>query len=151
MIMLEVPPDTKFIPAALEIDGTGNVVGLYKTFAERLAKKEGTAPLPEFRSGSDETSKLARKDYWDWFADNYDRQIALEVVEEAVDDGKISWIAYRIPLLGEHVHLHFAGRGQYDTGTFGYQLLARGNRHGLRIVGRLKAEPDINVLAAFER
>ncbi len=151
MIMLEVPPNTKFIPAALEVDGTGNVVTIYKTFAERLEAKDGTPTQPKYQSGPDPASTQARYDYWNWFADHYDRQIALEVVEEAVNNGKVSWIAYRIPLLGEFVHLHLAGRGQYDTGTFGYQLLARGNRHGLRIVGRLKAEPDINVLAAFER
>lgn len=150
MVMLEIPPNTKFIPAALEVEGTGSVVTIYKTFAERLKAKDGTLPQPEYKSGSDAASKKARYEYWNWFVDHYDRQIALEVVEEAVESGGISWIAYRIPLQGEFVHLHLAGRGRYDTGTFGYQLLARGNRHGLRIVGRLKPEPDINVLAAFE-
>lgn len=150
MVMLEVPPNTKFLPAALEIEGTGSVVTVYKTFAQRLEAKDGTPPQPEFKSGSDAGSKQAQAEYWQWFVDHYDRQIALEVVEEAVTSGPISWIAYRIPLQGEFVHLHFAGRGRYDTGTFGYQLLARANRHGLRIVGRLKPEPDINVLAAFE-
>ena len=150
MVMLEVPPDTKFIPAALEVEGTGSVVTIYKTFATRLEARDGTPPQPKYKSGSDAASKKARSEYWNWFVDHYDRQIALEVVEEAVKSGAISWIAYRIPLQGEFVHLHLAGRGRYDTGTFGYQLLARGNRHGLRIVGRLKPEPDINVLAAFE-
>jgi len=150
MVMLEVPPDTKFIPAALEMEGTGSVVPVYKTFAQRLEAKDGTPSQPEYKSGSDAGSKTARYEYWNWFVDHYDRQIALEVVEEAVQKGEISWIAYRIPLQGEFVHLHLAGRGRYDTGTFGYQLVARGNRHGLRIIGRLKPEPDINVLAAFE-
>ncbi len=150
IVMLEIPPDTKFIPAALEVEGTGSVAPIYKTFAQRLEERDGTLPQPEYKSGSDAASKKARYKYWNWFVDHYDRQIALEVVEEAVKDGEISWIAYRIPLKGEFVHLHLAGRGRYDTGTFGYQLVARGNRHGLRIIGRLKPEPDINVLAAFE-
>ena len=149
MIMLDLPPGTKFIPAALELTD-GRVVPIFETLADRLAR-DAAGPLPEYRSGSDPASVLARQAYWRWFTDAYDRQKALEVVEEAVKGAPIAWIAYRIPLHGLYPHLHLAGRGRYDTGAFGYQLLARGFRHGLRIVGTLKSEPDINVLAVFER
>jgi hypothetical protein len=149
MIMLDLPPGTKFIPAALELQD-GETVAVYKKLADRLEEK-ATRPLPEFKSESDPASAQARVDYWNWFLEFYDRQTALEVVEDAVKGGAIAWIAYRVPLYGHFVHLHLAGRGQYDTGTFGYQLLARGSRHGVRIVGMLKSEPDINVLAIFER
>lgn len=149
MIMLELGPGTKFVPAALELTD-GSVRPIYKELAKRL---EGGAsrPLPPYRSGADPESVQARHAYWSWFVEFYDRQKALEVVEEAVKDGPIAWIAYRILLHGQFMHLHLAGRGNYDTGVFGYQLLARGERHGLRIVGTLKSEPDINVLAVFER
>jgi hypothetical protein len=49
------------------------------------------------------------------------------------------------------MHLHIAARGRYETGAFGYNFITRGFKHGLRIVGTLKSEPDLNVLAIFER
>jgi hypothetical protein len=76
-------------------------------------------------------------------------------VEGAGDEGqKIAWIAFRVPLAGNagpFMHLHIAARGKYDTGVFGYNFIRRGHKHGLRIVGTLKSEPDLNVLAIFER
>lgn len=63
------------------------------------------------------------------------------------------WIDYRVPLGPgmPYLHLHISGRGQYHTGTFAYQLVKRGFKHGLRIVGTMKSEPAMNVLAIFER
>jgi hypothetical protein len=75
-------------------------------------------------------------------------------VEKVVGDGgRIRWIDYRVPLLkdGKTAHLHVSGRGAYDTGVFAYNLIRRGFRHGLRLVGTVKSAPDINVLAIFEK
>ena len=44
-----------------------------------------------------------------------------------------------------------APRGDYATGIFAYNFINRGLKHGLRLVGTLKSEPDLNVLAIFER
>ena len=65
----------------------------------------------------------------------------------------LRWIDYRVPLgLGMPcLHLHISGRAQYHTGTFAYQLVKRGFKHGLRTVGTMKSEPAMNVLAIFER
>ena len=52
---------------------------------------------------------------------------------------------------GDTLHLHFAPGEQYATGDFGYYLIARGYKHGLRVVGTIKAEPDMNVLAIYEK
>ena len=49
------------------------------------------------------------------------------------------------------MHLHIKPRGQYETGTFAYNFIIRAFEHGLRLVGTLKSEPDLNVLAIFER
>jgi hypothetical protein len=39
----------------------------------------------------------------------------------------------------------------YDTGTFAYNFIKRGYKHGIRLVGTLKSEPDMNVLAIYEK
>ena len=45
------------------------------------------------------------------------------------------------------MHLHLGARGKYDTGVFAYNLVNRTFKHGVRLVGTLKSEPDLNVLA----
>jgi hypothetical protein len=149
LIMLDLPAGTPFIPAALEL-ANGEVVQLFEAFAQRLTRP-GETSLPPYPSGSGPEVAQGKRDYWSWFVKAYDKRIALEVVEDAVRDSSIAWIDYRVPFAGGFPHLHFAGRGRYETGVFGYQLVSRGFGHGIRIAGTLKAEPDINVLAAFER
>ena len=46
--------------------------------------------------------------------------------------------------------LHVVARGDYDTGVFAYNLISRGLRDGLRIVGSLKSQPALNVLAIYD-
>ena len=78
----------------------------------------------------------------------------MSIVEEAsTKNGRIRWIDYRVMLTneGDTVHLHVCPGGHYDTGVLAYNLIKRGNKHGLRIVGALKAEPDINVMAIYEK
>jgi hypothetical protein len=87
--------------------------------------------------------------------DHYRDRAALKAVEGAVTDGnRIASIDFRVPLAAAgppFLHLHFAARGNYETGSFGYNLINRGYKHGLRLVGTLKSEPDLNVLAVYER
>ena len=68
-------------------------------------------------------------------------------------NGRISWIDYRVPLTeeGDTLHLHACPADKYNTGDFAYNLVKRGFKHGLRLVGTLKSEPDMNVLAIYER
>jgi hypothetical protein len=47
--------------------------------------------------------------------------------------------------------MHVQGRGEFATGTFAYNLVKRGFRHGLRVVGTMKSEPGMNALAIFEK
>jgi hypothetical protein len=82
----------------------------------------------------------------------------MDTLEDVVRTGgsRLRWIDYRIPLFKNGVfkqtaHLHISGHGKYDTGTFAYNLIRRGHRHGVRMVGTLKSAPDINVLAIFEK
>jgi hypothetical protein len=50
---------------------------------------------------------------------------------------------------GEVLHLH--AHADYDTGVFAYNLIRRGERYGLRIVGSLKSQPALNVQAIYEK
>jgi len=96
----------------------------------------------------------ARKEYWQSFAKNFNDTKAMVAVEEAARGmGKLRWIDYRLRLSteGDTLHLHCCPAERYDTGVFAYNLVKRGHKHGLRIVGTLKSEPDLNVLAIYEK
>ncbi len=151
MLFIELPNKTKIIPAALELTN-GRVLPIFDEIASSFTKPGGeTAPRFPGSGSSPEMRDL----YWQWFTDNYNDREALRIIEEAVGTGqKIASIDLRVPLgvtSGPFMHLHLAARGQYDTGVFGYNLINRGFKHGLRLVGTLKSEPDLNVLAIFER
>ena len=40
---------------------------------------------------------------------------------------------------------------RFSLGYFAYNFIKRGFKHGLRLVGTLKSEPDMNVLAIYEK
>lgn len=151
LVFLDFPPLTKFIPMAAEVD-KGHVVTIY----DKLEGRGGERP-PEYPGrhsfATDEDYRAARGSYWKWFETNFNSKVAMEAVEKVIaDGGRIQWIAYRVPLNDQDpLHLDISGRGEFDTGTFAYNLIKRGFNHGLRIVGTLKSEPDLNVLAIFEK
>ena len=150
LVMLELPPTSIFIPAALELE-SGKIVQLFNEFAPKLQKPSQQAAPTYPGSGA---AQAKRDAYWEWFAEFFNDRSALEVVESAAQDKRIAWIAFRVPMngtKGPFLHLMIAGRGQYETGVFAYNLINRGNKHGMRLIGTLKTEPDLNVLAIFER
>jgi hypothetical protein len=68
LVFLDLPPGTKFIPAALELT-KGGTVPLFEDFANALAEASGQAAAQY--PGSD--SSLEERDaYWRWFADKFD-------------------------------------------------------------------------------
>jgi hypothetical protein len=152
-------PEAKLIPTAAEFSD-GKVVPLYIN----LRKKNGERP-PHYAELGDrlESGELydnvaaiqqARKQYWQWFDDNFSAQQAVEIVEEATfEHGRIRWIDYRVPIAmdGSTLHLHICPSDNYDTGVFAYNFIKRGLKHGLRLVGTLKSEPDMNTLAIYEK
>jgi hypothetical protein len=77
--------------------------------------------------------------------------LQLTVVEDVIcAGGRPRWIAYRVIFgTGETLHLDVTPRGDYDTGTFAYYFIRRGERHGLRIVGSLKSQPALNLLSGI--
>lgn len=150
MILLDLVEGCKLIPAAVEMDD-GTVKPLFEDLADGFSEAAGTK-APEYPGSHAALAK--RNQYWQWFAENFNDRVALDAVEKAASGKKIQWIAYRASFgddSGPFFHLSLAARGLYETGVFGYNFINRGTKHGLRIVGTLKSEPDIDVLAVFER
>ncbi len=146
-------PETKLIPVAAEFSN-GKIEPLYS----KLRSREGDQEPPAYPELDDfdtlEELRSARNSYWQWFDTHFSDIQAMQVVEQAAAAyGRIQWIDYRVPLTcnGDSLHLHICPAGQYDTGVFAYHFIRRGFKHGLRLVGTLKSEPDMNVLAIYEK
>lgn len=146
-------PEVRLIPTAGEFSN-GNVELLYRL----LTSRDGRQIPPHYTEPDEvktpEELKSTRKEYWRWFDENFSATRAMQIIEDAARaNGRIRWIDFRLPITpdGDTLHLHFNPAETYDTGSFAYQLVKRGNKHGLRLVGTLKSEPDMNVLAVYEK
>lgn len=158
LAVIDFSPRTKFIPMAAELDN-GHVVLFFKELEKRFKEREGigqdgSSPPPYPDDMTEPGALERRREYWNWFADlkRWHAQTALEVVEECIGKGgRPRWVDYTVPVTEEDaVHLHVVGHGDIDTGVFAYNLVKRGWNYGLRVVGRVKTSPDINVLAIYE-
>ena len=149
---VDIPPDTMFLPQAAELDD-GRVVTFFDPLIEKLQQDGGTLPVTYPENTTTEEGKRQRDAHWKWYADHWNVDKAVKVMEEAIGDGgRPRWIDYRVTFpTGEALHLHVAAHGDYDTGVFAYNLLRRGERYGLRTVGSLKSQPALNVLAVYEK
>ena len=79
-------------------------------------------------------------------------QTAVQALESS-GTGKLEVVDFRVPISedGRTLHLHIHPRGEYPTITFAYNLIRRGFEHGVRLVGTMRSEPDMNVLAIYEK
>lgn len=162
---------TMLIPTAAEFEN-GVIVPLFQELKsedgcpppsypeEHLIRESVLADADEDTAASDIEEAVyqalsgQRKGYWKWFRENFRPRKAMQVVEDAAsENGRIQWIDYRMPLTenGDTLHFHICPNGNYDTGTFAYNLIKRGYKHGIRIIGTLKSEPDMNVLSIYEK
>ena len=150
--LLDIPADTKFIPMAAKLND-GRVVTFFEPLIENLKRDGGKLPIRYPDDAYTERGKRDRDEYWAWFSEEWNANKAVQVIEDVIGaGGRPRWIDYRVPFdTGETVHLHVAGRGEFDTGVFAYNLVKRGWKHGLRLVGSLKSKPGLNVLAIYEK
>jgi hypothetical protein len=152
-------PDVKLIPTAGEFENN-KVILMYN----EMKKDNGENPpsYPEIGKLNNSGTKIndiyelqeARKEYWKWFEENYNATKAMKIVENAAGtNGRIRWIDFRLPISedGSTIHLHFTPSENYVIGDLAYNLVKRGHKHGLRIIGTMKSGPSINVLAVFEK
>jgi hypothetical protein len=144
---------TKLIPIAAEFEN-GKIVPFFTT----LRAKSGENPPSEYPESQDiaDPAQLQadRKKYWQWFAKNFQIQASIHAIEAGtVANGRMRWIDFRLPISddGDTLHLHISPAGRYDTGVFGYNFIRRGFEFGLRIVGTVKSDPDMDVLAIYDK
>lgn len=155
MAFLDLEPGTILIPTAAEFTD-GSVILLYEELVRRLTDENG-GPMRNYPDDSRVEVKALReqrKTYWATFKKFFDSRRAMVVVEEASSKhGRINWIDFRMPLDddGNTLHLHIVPAGTADAGTFAYNFVRRAYRHGVRIAGTLKSEPDLNVMAIYDR
>jgi hypothetical protein len=149
---VDAGPGTRFLPQAAELND-GRVVTFFGPLVETLKRDGGTLPVGYPDSTFTDAGKLQRDAYWNWFSDHWNADRAVRVIEDVIGDGgRPRWIDYRTTLNnGETLHLHVVARGDYHTGIFAYNLISRGLRFGLRIVGSLKSQPALNVLAIYDK
>lgn len=142
--------ETKLIPTAAEFQN-GRIILIYETLL--AANGERPPRYPE-EAGTPNELRDKRKQYWRWFDKNFSGTRAMQAIERAAtENGRIRWIDYRMPLTaeGDTLHLHLHPSGNYDTGVLAYNFVKRGFKHGVRLIGTLKSEPDMNVLAIYEK
>ncbi|WP_353646280.1 hypothetical protein [Mesorhizobium sp. WSM2239] len=151
LLFIDLEPRVEILPMAGET-GDGKTILIFESMIERL-KKDGIA-IPDFPDDRAADAEVQKECYWDALVRSYSNRVALESIENAFKNGqRIDWIDYRLKLATRAipVHLHFAPAGRFPTGVFAYNLVRRGYKVGLRIVGQLKKGCDINVLALYER
>jgi hypothetical protein len=155
LVFIELAPKTPIMPMACELL-SGRVMLLYERYIEEVFPQDGEA-APEYPSDANSTPET-RLAYWRALTKAFRSRAAMEVVESAGDpdkenrSDKLAWIDFRVPVGGAHtLHLHCVPDGKAHTGVFGYNLVRRGFRQGVRIVGTLKAGLDVNALAIFDR
>lgn len=147
---LDIPRGVTLIPTAAEFHD-GAVVPFLDTYRKTRALRPPTYPSGSI--GAVEFGEQRLK-YWKWYVDHFDVQREVGAIESAASKhGRIQWIDFRLPVAGDGstLHLHIFPQENYVTGTFAYEFIRRGYEDGLRIVGTLKIEPDMDVLAIYER
>jgi hypothetical protein len=152
LTFIDVPPRTMFLPQAAELDH-GRVVTFFDALAEKLQQDPDSPrpPYPEDTTTGEGMRK--RRAYWKWYTERWNPDEVVKAVEEVIrDGGRLRWFDYKMTFAtGEELNLHADAYGDYDTGVFAYNLIRRGWRYGLRIVGSLKSQPALNVLAIYEK
>jgi len=149
---IDVPPGTMFLPQAAEVD-RGRVVTFFDALTERL-QKERDAPRAAYPANSTTDEGMRQRDaHWNWYAEHWNTDEVVKVVEEVIGDGgRPRWIDYKMTFAtGDELNLHVIAYGGYDTGVFAYNLIRRGWRYGVRLVGSLKSQPSLNVLAIYDK
>lgn len=146
---------TMLIPTAAEFDGPGDGAGVVELYSKMPGFREA-GPYPEPKPGESAADlRDRRRLYWREFQKGFSATKVMVAVEDAARaaKGRVRWIDYRLPITdqGDTLHLHVVPAGEYDAGVFAYNLIKRGYKHGLRLVGTLKSEPDLNVLAVYDR
>ncbi len=83
---VDAGPGTKFLPQAAELND-GRVVTFFGPLVEKLKRDGGTLPVGYPESTSTDMRRLQRDAYWNWFADHWNADKAVKVIEDVIGDG----------------------------------------------------------------
>ncbi len=152
LVFIDIDPKVPIMPTASEsIDGKYTLI--YQNIVKRLWLESEMESAPNYPN-DEERDDTNRKQYWHKLFDRYQSHIAMEEVENAAQKfGRFEWVDFQVKSgnSGETYHLHCNPLGAYSSGVFGYNFIGRGFKHGVRIVGTLRAGNSVNVLAIYER
>jgi len=154
LAVLDFPPGTMFVPMAVETEK--GVTAVYEDLVTKLRERDdgpGTE-CPPYPDSYLEEDADKRNAYWQWFVESWSANAALDVFECVLKRAgtRPRWVNYRVPVQdGLTLHLNIVGHGDYDVGIYAYNLIKRGWKHGVRMIGTVRAEPGINVLAIFDK
>lgn len=152
LAFIDVPPGTMFLPQAAELD-RGRVVTFFDALTDRLQQDRDEPRTAYPVNLATEQGMRQRDAYWNWYAEHWNTDEVVKVAEEVIGDGgRPRWIDYKMTFAtGDELNVHVIAYGDYDTGVFACNLTRRGWRYGLRIVGSLKPQPALSVLAVYEQ
>ena len=91
---IDVPPGTMFLPQAAELD-RGRVVTFFDALTKRLQRDRGK-PRAAYPANSVTEEGMRQRDaYWDWYAEHWNADELVKVVEVIGDGGRPRWFDYR--------------------------------------------------------
>lgn len=144
----------RLVPIIPMAGGTqaGATVLLSDLMIDELKKLD--RPIPDWPSDRDPDAARKKTEHWDAFLASYDNWAATRVVDHGFgSEHRLEWIDFRLKVntRDKPIHIHFATLGKHHCGEFAYNIVRRGYKEGLRLVGRLKRGCDVNVIALYER
>jgi hypothetical protein len=91
-----IPPGTRFLPQAAELND-GRVVTFFSPLIEKLKRDGGNLPVGYQESTVTDAGRRQRDAYWNWFADHWNADKAVKVMEDVIGaGGGPRWIGYRM-------------------------------------------------------
>ena len=113
---VDVPPGARFPPQAAGLND-GRVATFFSPLIEKLKQDGGTQPGAYPRTSETQAGVQQRDAYWGWFAQHWNADEAVKVVEEGIGSGgRPRWIDYRLTCgAGQQLHLH-SPRGRHAGG-----------------------------------
>jgi hypothetical protein len=117
----------------------GKTVILSAAMIDEMSKRGGS--IPDFPADNDVEAQLKKAEHWEALMRHYDNREAMRIVDHGFgSDHRIEWIDFRLKVNTRKrpIHIHFAAAGKYHAGEFAYNIVRRGFKEGLRLVGRFK-------------
>jgi len=151
LLFIELDRSVPILPMAGGTQAGRTVLLSLKMIAE-MEKRGGS--IPDFPRDDDKNAQKKKTAHWDALLRHYDNREARRIVADSFgDDHRLEWIDFRIKVGTRRrpVHVHFVAEGKYHAGEFAYNLVRRGFKEGLRLVGQLKRGCDISIISVYER